>query len=219
MAGPKAEDGIEQVMMQLRPYLSSHRSASERFDPSHSALLVIDMQRYFLDKSSHAYLPDSAEIVDNVADLIETYKKRSLPLFFTKHSHPRNEKPGAMARWWKDLIREGDEMAELADGFLPTEDAPVLAKSRYSAFVGTDLEKRLRALDVTGIVITGVMTHLCCETTARDAFMRDFDVFVVVDGTASESKDLHISSLKTLSDGFAIPVSTKEVIGWCNRRM
>jgi isochorismate hydrolase len=214
----RREERAGQVMRQLKPYLSSHRVAAERFDPAHSALLVIDMQRYFLDRSSHAYLPDSAEIVDNVADLIEAYRKRSLPVFFTKHCHPRDEKPGAMARWWKDLIREGDEMAELDDRFKPRADEPVLSKSRYSAFVHTDLEKKLRTLNVTDIVITGVMTHLCCETTARDAFMRDFDVFVAVDGTASESEDLHVSSLKTLADGFAIPVRTKEVIGWCSKR-
>jgi bifunctional isochorismate lyase/aryl carrier protein len=218
LAGSKAEDRAEQVMKQLRPYLSSHRVAAERFDPDNSALLVIDMQRYFLDRSSQAYLPDSATILDNVTDLIEAYRKRSLPVLFTKHSHPRDEKPGSMARWWKDLIRDGDEMAELDDRFRPRVDEPVLSKSRYSAFVGTDLEKRLRTLNVKDIVITGVMTHLCCETTARDAFMRDFDVFVVVDGTASESEDLHVSSLKTLSDGFAMPVRTREVIGWCNRQ-
>jgi len=64
------------------------------------------------------------------------------------------------------------------------------------------------------VLITGVMTHLCCETTAREAFVRDFKVFFAIDGTATKSDDLHVASLKTLTDGFAIPVTTEEVLGW-----
>jgi isochorismate hydrolase len=48
--------------------------------------------------------------------------------------------------------------------------------------------------------------------------MRDLDVFFVIDGTASETQDLHVSSLKTLTDGFAIPVTTREVLGWLRKR-
>jgi bifunctional isochorismate lyase/aryl carrier protein len=74
--------------------------------------------------------------------------------------------------------------------------------------------QHLYAESISSIVITGVMTHLCCESTARDAFMKDLDVFLVVDGTASKTEDLHISSIKTLTDGFAMPVTTSEVVRW-----
>ena len=56
------------------------------------------------------------------------------------------------------------------------------------------------------------MTHLCCETTARDAFMRDYDVYFIVDATATETESLHISSLRTLTDGFTIPMKTSEIL-------
>jgi len=68
------------------------------------------------------------------------------------------------------------------------------------------------------VVITGVMTHLCCESTARDAFMRDLEVFFVIDATATDQEDLHMGSLRALADGFAIMVTTKEVLGWMKGR-
>ncbi len=202
------------MMAELKPYISGHRNETHRLSREHSALLVIDMQRYFLDESSHAYLPASRGIVGNVSSIIDAFRGRSLPVIYTRHAHLKDEQPGAMDRWWKDKIVEGTEMSEIVPELEPKGGEPVLRKSRYSAFVGTDLERMLRERGITGIAITGVMTHLCCETTARDAFMRDLDVFFVVDGTASDTEDLHISSLKTLTDGFAIPVSTEEVVGW-----
>jgi isochorismate hydrolase len=90
----------------------------------------------------------------------------------------------------------------------------VVRKTRYDAFTGTDLEGVLRRRGVRSVLITGVMTHLCCETTAREAFVRDFKVFFVVDGTATQTEDLHVASLKTLTDGFAIPVTTRGVLEW-----
>lgn len=217
MAVRNDDDMTKKLMNHVKPYLSSHRSATHRFSAERSALLITDMQRYFLDKSSHAYLPASEDIVENVARLVEAYRASSLPVIYTRHALLKDENPGAMGRWWKDSIRDSDEMSEIVPELKPKSAEPVLRKNRYSAFVGTDLEKRLLSLGVSQIVITGVMTHLCCESTARDAFMRDFDVFFVVDGTASESEDLHISSLKTLTDGFAIPVTAKEVIGWLKK--
>ena len=62
------------------------------------------------------------------------------------------------------------------------------------------------------ILITGVLTHLCCETTARDAFMRNFEVFFLVDATASYNEDLHLGSLRAISHGFGICLSTEEII-------
>ena len=197
-----------------KPYLSKHRSESHKLIPESSALIVIDMQGLFLDKTSHSYLPLSESIIDNVRDLVQAYRERSLPIIFTRHATKRSESAGAMGRWWGDVVRDGDEAGEIDPRFAPKKGEKVIRKTRYSAFIGTDLEKHLRAHSVSSIVITGVMTHLCCESTAREAFMRDFDAFLVVDGTASKTEDLHVSSVKTLADGFAIPVKTSEVRRW-----
>lgn len=198
----------------VQPYLSAHRNNTHAFSPERSALLVIDMQRYFLESDSHAFIPAATEITGNVRSLIEAYRRRDLPVIFTRHANPRGAPAGAMERWWRDVLYEDDQLSEISPALAPGPDEHVLRKSRYSAFVGTNLEGKLRSLGIERILITGVMTHLCCETTARDAFMRDFDVFIVIDGTASKSEDLHTASLRTLADGFAIPVTTAEVLEW-----
>jgi len=205
-------------MRLVQPYMSEHRSGRVRFSPKGSALLVIDMQKYFLDRSSHAYVPASKEILKNVRTLIAAYREKSLPVIFTREGILKNEDPGAMGRWWGDMLRIDDEMSEIPPSFAPLKAETVIRKSHYSAFVGTDLEKRLRRSGISSIVVTGVLTHLCCESTARDAFMRDFDVFFVVDGTASDTEDLHVSSLRTLTDGFAIPMTAAEVVERLKRK-
>jgi bifunctional isochorismate lyase/aryl carrier protein len=214
MSAHKSTEKTKEWMELLRPYLSEHRTMAHKFSPKASALLVIDMQRYFLERESHAFLPDSELILGNVESLVAEYRAKSLPIIFTRHAVLPNEEAGAMGRWWGDRIRNEDPMSEIVPSLKPKNAETVLRKSKYNAFAGTDLEARLERLGVKQLMITGVMTHLCCETTARDAFTRDFDVFVVIDGMASSSEDLHVSSLKTLVDGFAIPVTTEEALRW-----
>ncbi len=194
--------------------MSTHRAAGHALSREQSALLVIDMQRYFLEESSHALLPRARGIIDNVHELLASYRRLSLPIIHTRHALLRNESPGAMGRWWRDVLYDGDRLSEIVPELQPLRGESVIRKTRYSAFARTDLEEVLRRKGATDVLITGVMTHLCCETTARDAFMRDFNVFFVVDATASRTDDLHVSSLKTLADGFAIPVTTAEVLKW-----
>jgi len=210
----KSMEKTKEWMKLLRPYLSEHRTRAHEFSPKISALLVIDMQRYFLERDSHAFLPASELMLGNVERLVGEYRAKSLPIIFTRHAILPNEDPGAMGRWWGDRIRDEDPMSQIVPSLRPMDGETLLRKSKYNAFAGTDLEAKLRRLGVKQLMITGVMTHLCCETTARDAFTRDFDIFVVIDGMTSSSEDLHVSSLKTLVDGFAIPVTTEEALRW-----
>ena len=119
-----------------------------------------------------------------------------------------------MGRWWKDVLYDDNEMARITKELDPLPQEPVIRKTQYSAFFETDLDTILQNHHVTSLVITGVLTHLCCETTARDAFMRNYDVFFVTDATASDSKRFHTASLATLSDGFATLTTTGEVGTW-----
>lgn len=199
-------------MSVLRPLISGRRMEGHVFSPGRSALLVMDMQPYFLGDSSHAFIPASKGIVENVRRTIQGFRSRSRPVIFTRHALGHDDDPGAMGRWWGDVLREGDPMSEIADDVAPLEGEHVVRKTQYSAFVGTDLHSMLKADGVEQVVIVGVMTHLCCESTARDAFMHGYDVFVPVDGTASKTEELHLASLMTLTDGFAMPVTTEEVL-------
>jgi isochorismate hydrolase len=99
----------------------------------------------------------------------------------------------------------------LLDALEPDQCGEIIDKSRYDAFFGTDLDERLRHLDVNDIVICGVLTNCCCETTAREAFVRDYRVFFVADATATINVELHLASLKNLAYGFAYIVNTEDI--------
>jgi isochorismate hydrolase len=187
------------------------------FTPQESALLVIDMQQYFLDVSSHAFIPSSKAILPNVKDLVESYSDANLPIIFTKHSLAADEDPGIMGRWWGDTLREEDPLSEIDGDLEPVEGEVVVRKTRYNAFFGTELDKILKDKGVNSVVISGLMTHLCCETTAREAFIRDYEVYFLVDATATQTEELHLSSIRTLSHGFAIPVTTREILSEIRR--
>ena len=88
----------------------------------------------------------------------------------------------------------------------------VLPKRRYSAFPETDLDATLRSKGIQDVIISGVMTNLCCETTARDAFMRDYRVFFLIDGTATGRSEFHMATLKNLGFGFAYLLTCEELI-------
>lgn len=186
------------------------------FTAQTSALLVIDMQQYFCDPSSHAFFKDSTKIVPHIQQLISAYRQRGLPVVFTRYALLRTEDPGSMGRWWNDVLYDDNKMASLVESLRPLSHEPVIRKTQYSAFYETSLETILQKHRVSAVVITGVLTHLCCETTARDAFMRNYDVFLVTDATASDSTRFHTASLTTLSDGFATLTTTQEVCGWVN---
>jgi isochorismate hydrolase len=191
-----------------------HRKRHIVFTPQTSALLVIDMQDYFCNPISHAYFKDSTAILPNIHQLITNYREQSLPVIFTRYALLRTEQPGAMSRWWNDVLYDDNNMSHIIDAFHLRPQEHTIRKTQYSAFFETDLDQILRKQHVTTIVITGVLTHLCCETTARDAFMRNYDVFFVTDATASDTPTLHTASINTLSDGFATMTSANEVCTW-----
>jgi isochorismate hydrolase len=213
MAGEEFRAKTDRLLRSVDPYRRGYRSERHPFTPDRSALLVIDMQRFFTDESSHAFVTDAPLVAENIGKLVESYRSRGLPVIFTRHALLDDEPPGIMGTWWSDNLRTSDPQSEIVDDLLPLPDEQVVRKTRYSAFLGTDLEHLLRSKGIERLLITGVMTHLCCESTARDAFMRDFEVFFVIDGTASSDDDLHESSLRCLTDGFVTPVTTEEVLG------
>jgi nicotinamidase-related amidase len=101
-------------------------------------------------------------------------------------------------------------MADL-DPELALEGHHVIEKNHYSAFFGTDLEDRLRDLEVETVIISGLMTDLCCETTARDAFMRGFKVVFLADCTATECEERHLRTLKLVSRAFGEVVTSSDL--------
>jgi len=198
----------------IRPYLRPYRAETFPFYPENAALILVDAQKYFFNHGSPAFLPAAPAILDNLAALKKAFSDRGCPVVWTRQASSAGDQTGMMGRWWKSILLEGDPLAEIVDQLRPDRPDSVVTKSRYSAFHETDLERRLRAWGIDRIVVAGVLTHLCCESTARDAFQRDFEVFIVPDATASRSEELHLGSLKALADGFARPLTTGEILAF-----
>lgn len=188
----------------------SSKAGRVAFTPGATGLLVVDMQGWFLEPSSHAFLPSAAHIVPGIISLSRAFWENELPVVFTRHLNTEKD-AGSLGLWWSDLIRVEDPLSEIAPA-LDTSVGIVVEKSQYDAFHGTGLEDIFRERGVRRIVVTGVATHLCCETTARSAFVRGFDVTFPVDGTATYDENHHLATLLNLSHGFATATRVRDLV-------
>ncbi len=178
-----------------------------------SALLVIDMQNCFVDDKYHSHVPSAKAIIPNIKKIIKLCKEKCIPIIFTRYALDKKDN-GMMVKWWGDKFFDGTKETEIIDELKKDGgDHIIIRKKQYSAFYQTVLNQILKKQNVKTVIITGVMTNLCCETTARDAFMHNFNVYFVIDAAAAFNEDLHLSSLKTLSHGFAIPIRTDDLTG------
>jgi isochorismate hydrolase len=200
---------LQKSQEMLATVLEQRTRHNWKFTPGNSALLVLDMQNYFLKESSHAYIPSAPAIVPNIQKLIEMFIQRQQPLIFTRHINTK-EDGKMMLRWWKNLISADDSESTIYDQ-VDTSGGMVIEKTQYDAFFQTNLDMLLQSKGIEKVVITGVMANLCCETTARSAFIRGYEVFFVIDGTAAYNEAVHRATILNLAHGFAIPVLASEI--------
>ncbi len=200
---------LQQSQEMLAAVLEQRARHNWKFTPGNSALLVLDMQNYFLKESSHAYIPSAPAIVPNIQKLIEKFIQLKQPLIFTRHINTK-EDGKMMLRWWKNLISADDTESNIYDQ-VDTSGGMVIEKTQYDAFFQTNLDMFLQSKGIEKVVITGVMANLCCETTARSAFIRGYEVFFVIDGTAAYNEAVHRATILNLAHGFAIPVLASEI--------
>jgi len=174
-------------------------------DPTHAALLVIDMQNYF-----HQIIQP---VLKNLSKVVQSCRQKEVPIIFTQHGHTDPPSDGGVLReWWGEIILHGtNDWKFLSEIKIESKDL-VLPKKRYSAFFETELDSILRSKGIQDLIISGVMTNLCCETTARDAFMRDYKVFFLIDGTATGKEEHHLATLKNLGYGFTYLMTCDELI-------
>ena len=171
------------------------------------------MQRYFLEKDADAYLGAPQDLVDNSVKLVDAFRAAGKPIVFTRHAHKKGGDLGQMGRWWNGKLPfEGDPQSDLIDAISPEGEERLLTKVRYSAFEGTDLDEWLKARGVDTLVICGVMTNLCVETTARHAFMKEIQPVIARDACASSSREFHKAAIKNLEYGFAVIENTTSIL-------
>jgi bifunctional isochorismate lyase/aryl carrier protein len=188
------------------------------FKPGKAALLVVDMLHYFAHPDGRTYLPATAPIIPRIAAIIAAFRKNNGTIIYTRHCHHGEHDLGMLGKFFSDYIRAGEKDAEIVSELAPAPGEMVIPKTTYDGFLGTGLQFELKENDIDQVLITGVLTHMCCETTARSAFCRGFEVFMPVDATASNTEERHIGSLMGLADSVAIMLSTKEVLWHCQQQ-
>jgi bifunctional isochorismate lyase/aryl carrier protein len=177
--------------------------------PKKAALLIIDMQDFFLTEKSHAFIPSMPAIIPKLKNLQNNFLTNNLSVFHTKHGNT-TENIGQMLDWWGSMLAEDDPLCEIV-AELKDKRVPVIPKTQNDAFWQSDLEKKLKVKDIKQVIIGGVLTHLCCESTVRSAFTKGFEVFFLIDGTATYNKRFHFASLLNLAHGFAVQILNAEV--------
>lgn len=178
-----------------------------------SALLIVDMQMFFLDPAGPTYASGGPAVLPVVKSLAAAFRAAGRPVIFTQHvHHPDGSDLGLMDWWWQGRCLQGSEASGIHPDLTPHPGERVIVKHRYSAFYNTELETVLRCLRIQDLVIAGVMTNLCCESTARDAYFRDYRVFVPADGTGTATEEMHLASLLNLAFGFAFVTTGDELV-------
>ena len=190
--------------------------------PSNMALVNVDMQNCFVENSPVA-APGGLEVLERINRLIAACRAAGVLVVHTAHVvRPDGSNIGVMGEIIPPVndgvIDKGSPSAELHGGLDVADGDILLDKPRFGSFHGTDLELILRARGIDTIVVTGICTNICCETTAREANVRDFRVFFLTDGTATfgigdlTAEDIQAATCATLGFAFAQLASVDEMI-------
>jgi len=211
-------------------------SLREKIDPHHAALIVIDMQNDFC---AHGGLVDKGgrdvsavqDMARHLPALIESARKAGALVVFVRSVYTTDDNRYLSDVWLEQAARkqgggytqtpvccdgswEGDYYGDVR----PLPGDIVVTKHRYNAFHKTDLDTILRANGVRTIVITGVSTNVCVESTVREGFMNDYYVVLVRDGTAAYSNEEHEMTVRNIDRFFGEVSTIDELRGiWSGR--
>ncbi|MET7400214.1 isochorismatase family protein [Dactylosporangium sp. NPDC005572] len=181
-----------------------------RPDPARAALLVHDMQRYFLAPFGTADRALLARVVDNIAVLRKHAHELGMPVVYSAQpgGQGRAER-GLLQDFWGDGPPPDPQALAIVEALTPGPHDVLLTKRRYSAFVGTPLASILGDRDQ--LIVTGVYAHIGVLATTLDAFMRDLQPFVVADAVADFSPAHHRDALRHVADRCGVVATAAEV--------
>lgn len=205
--------------------MSNRLPLAGKVAPKTSALIVVDVQNDFvsLQGAFGRWGEDMTmiqEMVPKLKELIEEARKARVPIIYFKNtssawtnSEVHKERIAEVrGKGGQEITIEGTWGAEFYEGICPREDERVVVKHRYSGFIDTDLDLILRSLGIKTLIMTGVATNVCVESTARDGFMKDFRIVFVKDCSATTEQKLHDGTLENIERYFGSVASAKEII-------
>jgi nicotinamidase-related amidase len=196
----------------------------DAIDPAKTALVVVDMQNYFVKQGHQSEVPLAREIVPNINRLAVELRRRGGHVAWVRngtndtreswsnyHNYLQNPERAERRLKSMEIGEDGYEYWHLND--IRPEDAQI-TKKRYSAFIqgSSNLERHLRDRGIDTILITGTATNVCCESTARDGMMLNFKVVMVADGLATHTDEEHNATLSNFYGQFGDVQTTDEAI-------
>lgn len=212
---------IQEIIIRRR----GQRHVHDSFDPERTALVVVDMQVAFMEPGSSQEVPVARDIVPTINRLAGALRDRGGTVAWVYNTFD-----DAMIDEWSsffrgtygnglpekviDNLRAGAPGQALWPG-LDVQDGDVMVeKNRFSAFLpgASDIEDQLRNRGVDTVLITGTLTNVCCESSARDAMMRNFHVVMISDGNATYTDSLHNASLNSMAITIADIMTADEVL-------
>ena len=181
-----------------------------------SALLVIDMERDFVDAGAVQETPGARALVPVINRLIGWARREDLPVIFTHEAHRGDGSDYGIELEFDPVhCLEGTPGCELTDGLdARAGDWRIRNKRRYDCFLGTDLDLLLRANRVKNLVCCGVTTHVCVMSTVFTARNLDYRVIVPVDAVAAVSEAHQRAALLCMSDVFAYLSESADIAAW-----
>ena len=196
-------------------------------EPGRTALVVVDMQRGFLDPGEAMEVPPARETVAAIQALLQLFRSRRMPVTFTEfvysesapllmgRLHPEHQpaKPGAPRGFGlpSSSCLEGTQSADTVPDLAPRSGELVVRKRGYDAFAGTALDGALRARNVTSLVVTGTMTDICVLATVIGAFHREYRVTVVEDGVSTLWPEIQRATLDIIGRAYGRIATAKEI--------
>jgi ureidoacrylate peracid hydrolase len=202
----------------------------QKVDPRNAALIVVDVQNDFAANGG-AFDVETLnielfqEMIPRLVKFIDEARKVKVPIIYIQNSYNSDQnwylsdafleqaarkRKGSYTK--RPVAVKGTWGWEFYDGIKPLPNEEVVAKHRFSAFVDTDLDLILRSKNIKALVITGIATNVCVETTARMGFMKDYYIVVVADCCASYSNHLHETALENIETIFGQVVIAKDVV-------
>lgn len=184
-------------------------------------LILVDLQNDFCHPEGFfaqrlGFVPTAPleQLIHNVNEMVAAARSGGRPIIWLRNVWRNADDVGVLAArrplLKEEGCREGSWGADLLTGLDVRPSDTIIDKRRFSGFYGTKLEEDLRDAGIQSLVIGGVRTDYCVESTVRDAFFRDFQVFVVQDAVASYVPELEEATLRQVRDVFGWVITTRE---------
>jgi nicotinamidase-related amidase len=191
------------------------------------ALVIVDMQNDFVREGAPMEVPEARKTIPQHQLLVSFFRKAGWPIIYTRFLagpgrtlvyewSPQLEPPTLACqrghlRYYADVDKALD-CADVIEEIYPEPGDYIVDKYGYGAFYNTNLDDILRSLEVESLIVTGTVTQICVEETARGAFHHGYKTTLVSDAVSSYIPDLHAATLKNFAHKFGWVSTTDEVL-------